>query len=312
MKHSAKITIILLTFFLFAQLIGLFILSHYIDREQSQIQGKPIFKDLPLGERPPLDEKTSYVPIISAIFVGTILLLVLIKLNWVWVWKAWFLLAVIMSLTMAFGAFFGRWVALSFALILGVWKIFKPNFWIQNFTELFIYGGLAAIFVPILNLWSISILLILIAIYDAYAVWKSKHMITLAQSQTKAKLFAGLYIPYDFSALKGKLLGKKKSNFKKVENKTIAGKNLAQVPVKVRTAVLGGGDIGFPLLFAGVVFKEIGGWYSLIITLFSLAGLAFLLWYGKEEKFYPAMPFIGAGCFLGLGVIWLIRLIIGF
>lgn len=311
MKHSAKITLILLAFFFMAQVMGLFILSHYVDKEQSLVQGKAVFKNLPIGERPPLDEKNSYITIISAILIGTILLLILIKLNWVWIWKAWFLMAVILSLTMAFGAFFGKWLALSLAVILGAWKIFKPNFWVQNFTELFIYGGLAAIFVPILSLWSVSILLILIAFYDAYAVWKSKHMITLAQSQTKAKLFAGLYIPYDFSALKGKVLGKKKVVLKKVENKVNVGKNLVKVPIKVRTAVLGGGDIGFPLLFAGVVFKEIGLWYSLIISLFSVAGLSFLLWYGKEEKFYPAMPFIGAGCFMGLGVVWVIRLLFG-
>ena len=86
-------------------------------------------------------------------------------------------------------------------------KIFKPNFWIQNLTELFIYGGLAAIFVPFFNIWSVSILLILIALYDAYAVWKSKHMITLAKSQMEAKVFSGLLIPYSIGRkVKGKII----------------------------------------------------------------------------------------------------------
>ena len=71
-------------------------------------------------------------------------------------------------------------------------------------------------------------------------------------------------------------------------------------------AILGGGDIGFPLIFAGVVLKEWGLWQSLPMPLFAGLGLSFLLWKGKKDRFYPAMPFISAGCFLGLFVVWLL------
>lgn len=289
MKHSIKITIILLLFFLLAQFIGIGIIYKYIDPTKTAETGETVFKELPVGERPPIEEKTSYIPIALAILIGTGILLLLIKFNWTWVWKIWFLLAVVLALVMAFGAILPKTLAIVLGLVLGAWKIFKPNFWIQNMTELIVYGGLAAIFVPVFNILSVSVLLIIIAAYDAYAVWKSKHMIKLAKSQTKAKVFAGLLIPYK--------LGKKPS--KKVPKKK----------VKVRTAVLGGGDIGFPLIFAGVILKEMGLWQSLVIPFFALAGLAFLLWYGKEKKFYPAMPFIGAGCFIGLGVVWLLSLL---
>ena len=285
MKHSGSVTVVLLSFFLLAQFMGLLILYEYMDISP---QGEIVYKDLPIGARPPLDEETSYLPIIIAILIGTGIMLLLIKFGWTLVWKIWFTLAVVLSLTIAFGAWVSAGVAFMLALVLGVWKIFKPNFWVQNLTELFVYGGLAAIFVPILSLWSMSILLVLIALYDAYAVWKSKHMVTLATSQTKAKVFAGLLVPYNFK------MGSVKKSTVKTE--------------KVRTAVLGGGDIGFPLLFAGVVMKEIGLWQSLVIPFFALLGLGLLLYYAKEKKFYPAMPFIGAGCFVGLGVVWLISL----
>jgi len=180
------------------------------------------------------------------------------------------------------------WLALLLASVLAVWKIFRPNFIIQTTTEMFMYGGLAAIFVPLFSIWSVSILMVLIALYDAYAVWKSKHMITLAKSQTKAKVFAGLLIPYNASGKKLKKSSKK---------------------VKVKTAMLGGGDIGFPLIFAGVVLKEFGLWQSFIIPIFAAIGLAVLLYIGKPKKFYPAMPFIGVGCFIGLGVVYLLMMI---
>ncbi len=302
MKHHPKVVAVLLGLFLLAQFLGLAILQMYIDPVQSQEQGKTVFAELPIGERPPLEEDTSYIPMIIAVLVGTVILLLLIKFQLHWVWKMWFLIAVVVSLSIAFSAFMWTTVAVVLALGLGVWKIFKPNFYVQTVTELFSYGGLAVIFVPLLNLWSVSVLLILIGIYDAYAVWKSKHMITLAKSQTESKVFAGLLLPYQDGAIKTKTqtpvahhgdIGRKK------------------VPLKIRTAMLGGGDIGFPLIFAGVVLKELGVWQSMIIPFGALLGLGFLLWYGDEHKFYPAMPFIGAGCFLGLGIVWLVQILLG-
>ncbi|MEK6950139.1 MAG: presenilin family intramembrane aspartyl protease [Nanoarchaeota archaeon] len=296
MKHHPLITSILLLTFLAAQFIGLAIVYKYIDQTQSAEQGKTIFKPLPIGERPPVEEKTSYIPVLLAILLGTGLLLLLIRFHLDWVWKAWFLIAVVVSLTVALAAFIPALPAFLISLAAAAWKILKPNVWIQNFTELFIYGGLAAIFVPLFNLRSISILLVLIAIYDAYAVWKSKHMVTLAKSQAKSRIFAGLLIPYKM----GKLLKPAKP----------PGREVERVPVKVRTAILGGGDIGFPLIFAGVVLKQLGLWQSLVIPFFALAGLALLLLIADEKKFYPAMPFISAGCLVGLAVVWLAGLVI--
>lgn len=291
-----KVTVILLAFFLIAQFIGLGVLYQYIDAEKSAETGEVEFVELPLIERPEFDEQTSYIPAIIAILLGTVIIMFLMKRKTQWLWKFWFLMAVVITLTIAFSSFMPTLAAGLLALFLGIWRIFKPNVLIQNGTELFIYGGLAAIFVPLFNLFSVSILMILIAIYDAYAVWKSKHMITLAKQQTDAKVFAGLLIPYQIGKAKDVLKQKKNSAVKMVK-------------VKVRTAMLGGGDVGFPLIFAGVVMKELSLWQSLIIPFFALAGLAILLWKAEEKKFYPAMPFIGAGCFIGLGVVLLLGMI---
>lgn len=293
MKHSKKVTIILLITFLLAQFIGLGVIYNYIDTEKSAETGQTEFKELPIGERPPLDEQTSYIPIVIAILIGTGLLLLLIKFNLTWIWKIWFLLAILIALSISFGAFIPTMYAVLVAAVLAAWRIFRPNIWIQTGTELFVYGGLAAIFVPLLNVLSVSILFVFIALYDAYAVWKSKHMVTLAKSQTKANVFAGLIIPYK---LKKRVEKVKKS--KKLKRRA--------PPQKIRTAILGGGDIGFPLIFAGVILKEFGLWQSLIIPFFAALGLGVLLFYANEKKFYPAMPFIGAGCFLGMGVIYVL------
>ena len=189
-------TIILLGTFLLAQFIGVAILYQYIDPAKSAETGKVEFKDLPIGERPPVEEKTSFFPVIIAVLIGTGLMFLLMKYNLTWIWKFWFLLAAFFALTIAWGAFLPTAVAFVLAFGFSVWKVFRPNVFVHNITELFIYGGLAAIFVPLFNLFSVIVLLFLISGYDAYAVWKSKHMITLAKSQAKAKIFAGLMLPY--------------------------------------------------------------------------------------------------------------------
>lgn len=289
MKHSTKITFVLLGIFLLAQIVGMVVVLKYMDTSSGE------FSDLPFdAERPEATSTQSVGLILGAIVLGTMLVLLIMKWNQILLWKIWFFLSVLVTLLISFTPFVGEKIALVIASIFGFFKIFKPNFWIHNISEVFIYGGLAAIFVPILNFNAIFWILIFISLYDMYAVWKSKHMIKMAKQQSKANIFAGIMIPY------------KMPQIKKGTHK-----------VKVKTAILGGGDIGFPLLFAGVVLKElvltkgvlVGFLETLFVPLGAATGLFLLLYYSKENKFYPAMPFVTAGCFAGFIITFLVSLI---
>jgi len=292
MKHDFKITLVLVALFFLAQVIGLVVVNAYIDVQATEETGNLTFEELPaIGtyefERPDIEEEASFAYIFGAIIVATIILLILIKYAKPIIWKVWFFLAVSLTLFIAFGAFIPGTVALLLGIVLAAIKIFRPNIYIHNFTELFVYAGIAAIFVPVINFFAMVILLLLISVYDMYAVWKSKHMIKMAQMQTKAGVFAGLLIPYHPTKA-SKMKHKKKK------------------PHPVSTAVLGGGDIGFPLLFAGVVLKSVGFWKALIIPPFVTIALYALLHYGKKGRFYPAMPFLTIGCFVGYFVLLLV------
>lgn len=284
MKHTTTITAILIILFLLTQIIGLKVVSNYITvkevvkKETFTENGKEVvrevvieekvFEELPYGlERPEVKEKTSYIQITLAMIIATILALILLKLQALRLWKLWFFLSVFFTLLIAFNAFVSQTFALALALIIAGIKTFKNNVIVHNFSELFIYGGLAVIFVPIVNIISIIIILFLISIYDFIAVWGTKHMIRLAKFQTRIKLFAGLFVPY----------GKK-------------------------SAILGGGDMGFPLLFSGVLFKTYG-WTAIITVITSAIALAYLLIKSEKGKYYPAMPFLTVGCLLGFIII---------
>lgn len=217
-------------------------------------------------ERPEFKETTSYLPLLTGIIIATLLALLIIKLGALKLWRIWFFIASAYLLTIAFGAFFTGTFALILAISFTTARFLRPSAIIHNFTELFVYSGIAAIFVPIMSLLAAAILLGLISIYDMIAVWKTKHMIKLAKFQTKSKMFAGLMIPY----AKGK-----------------------------KAAILGGGDIGFPMLFSGVVMKNTGLLDGLIVTIFVSLALFALLMLSKKNRFYPAMPFISIGCAAG-------------
>lgn len=296
MKHTLKITLLLLLLFLLAQLIGLVIVNQYLTLD----------RPLPFNiEKPTYNEQTSYVPIVIAIAIGTVLALVLAKFKAVRVWKFWFFLSVMFTMLIAFGAFIdNEWIALVLAVILALWKIFKPNPIVHNFTELFVYAGLAAIFVPVLNLWSATILLIIISLYDAWAVWQSKHMIKLAEFQTDSKLFAGLSVSYSRNKDSTKSLNK--STAKKV---SVSKENKSTVQSNRKIAIIGGGDVAFALLFAGAILKSTSNLgIAFVVSIFATLGLLGLLLYSKKDRYYPAMPFITAGCFIGWLVIIVIKL----
>jgi presenilin-like A22 family membrane protease len=179
-------------------------------------------------------------------------------------------------------------------------KTWRNNVYVHNFTELFIYGGLAAVIVPVLNMTSVVIIIVIISFYDMYAVWKSKHMVKMAKFQAKEKLFAGLYIPYSIGkSVKKKISGKVR--------KIVSRKGKGVEKVKTGSAILGGGDIAFPLLFSGVLFKTTGMVFAPVITsLTSMLALGLLFFYSQKKKFYPAMPFIATGLFIGYGLVLLL------
>ncbi len=302
MKHSVEVTLILVGLFLAAQFMGLFVTSRYMESVEITEEGEVniTWENLPsiAGvdiERPKVEPSKSVWLIMTAIIIGTVLLLLLIRLKHDVLWRLWFFMAVGICLTIAFGAFISNTPSFFLGFLFAYLKVFRPSLVIQNLTEVFVYGGLAAIFVPILNKSSVILLLVFISIYDMYAVWKSKHMIKLAKFQTKARIFAGMLIPYGMPKIKKAKTKKAKQKLKKI---------------RIKTAILGGGDIGFPLLFAGVIMKTVGLWKAMIIPVFVAIALLGLLTYGKKNKFYPAMPFLSIGCFLGYAAVIILEKII--
>jgi len=316
MKHNLKITIILLVMFLITQLIGLAVINAYSTQK------------LPYNLQPPEEMKPhcpitlplfklikcylmSMLPFIIVFSVAIFLILLLMKMKTVWLFRVWFFLVSLVAIAITINSIFLRidnssLIALMIALPLSFYKVFKRNLFIHNLTELLIYPGIAAIFVPILNLWAIILLLLLISVYDIYAVWHSGFMQKMAKFQVnQVKVFAGFFVPY-LSRKQRKVIKTLKQKYKAKKAK----EKLKEKKIKVNLAILGGGDVVFPIIFAGVVLKTLGFLPAINITIFSTLALFILFVAAKKGKFYPAMPFLTAGCLVGLLVGYIISFIL--
>jgi presenilin-like A22 family membrane protease len=149
------------------------------------------------------------------------------------------------------------------------WEGVKKWYAVQNLILMLALAAtvvIGAMLTPLVALF----LLFLASIWDAYAVWKSKTMVVLANGFIDARAFPGFVVP------------KRKEKF----------------------AMLGGGDVFFIVVVAGSCAEQsmAAFWY---MALWMFAGLVMLFAISKKEKFYPALPFIFAAALSGIVVSWL-------
>jgi len=323
MKHNLKITIILLSMFVITQLIGLYVLNvnpfeitQVVNGTLTNVTNPSLSWIQPPEIQEQSDFSSYFGSLIISFVIAILLLFLLTKFKIGIILKGWFFIVVTIALFITINAIainspLGEFVgslyfiipALIFALGLSFIKLFKHSFIVHNLTELLIYPGIATVFVPILNIWSVIILLILISIYDMWAVWHSGIMQKMAKYQIdNLKIFSGFFVPYISKKLKMQM---KNSKGKKKK-------------IQVNLAILGGGDVVFPIITSGVIFNTgivqifnwkpfIGGfWPAIFVIAGATLGLTLLFLFSEKKKFYPAMPFITGGIFLGLILSYLI------
>ena len=310
MKHKLKITAILLGMFLLTQFIGLFVQYADIFHIKQEINGtiQEVSNPHLLWIQPPEAQEQSqynsfFVSIVIAFIIAILIMFFLSKLKIEFILRLWFFVVVVIALFISFYAFeklsfssvtknIFLFLPFLIALPLAYIKIYKQNFLLHNFTELLIYPGIAAVFVPLLNLYTIIALLILISIYDMWAVWHSGFMQKMAQYQIKKlNVFSGFFIPYASKAVKEKI---------KKMKMTLSKSQLAKKKIRINVAILGGGDVIFPIITAGVMLKLFTFYHALFVIAGATLGLGYLLVRSEKKKFYPAMPFITVGIFIGM------------
>lgn len=282
--------------FLLTQFIGLFVISSNV---------VPSYLDAQVSNQEQISYGYYFFNILVSLAMAVLIFVLITKYKLVAFMRIWFLIVLTIALSISLSAIiklFGLnsyWIALIIAIPLAILKLIRPSIIIHNGTELLIYPGLAAVFVQILSPLYAILFLILISIYDFWAVWHSGIMQKMAKFQmTEMKVFGGFFIPYLTKELREKIK-MMKTKFKNKKGK---------IGMKVPVAILGGGDIVFPIITAGVfmnAFNSIAPAIAIILGAF--AGLTYLLINSHKKKFYPAMVYITPGILIGLAIWFLLK-----
>jgi presenilin-like A22 family membrane protease len=187
-------------------------------------------------------------------------------------------------------------VSVMILAILSTVLLYKyPEWYVIDALGILIGAGVAAIFGASLEILPVIILLILLAIYDAISVYKTKHMITLAEGVIDLKTPILFVIPKrrDYSFIKegiGKIDG--------------GGERAA--------FIIGMGDMIMPsiLVVSANVFLQgwkLGGMINLPALgaiLGSLAGMIVLLYFVMSGKPQAGLPPLNGGTILGFLAGW--------
>jgi len=241
---------------------------------------------------------------IAILLVFTGFLLLLIKYGK----KAWIAAIIAISIFLTFVYIFSALVnvvtadpnlAAALVIILSLLAIvllYKyPEWYVIDGLGILIAAGVAAIFGSSLEYYLVIVLLVLLAVYDAISVYKTKHMITLAEGVIDLKTPILFVIPKrrDYSFIR--------DGIGKLED---GGERAA--------FIIGMGDMIMPsiLVVSANVFLQ--GWRlfgivnlpALGAMLGSLAGLGVLLSYVASGKPQAGLPPLNGGTILGFLAGW--------
>ncbi|MCX6745770.1 MAG: presenilin family intramembrane aspartyl protease [Candidatus Parcubacteria bacterium] len=218
---------------------------------------------------------------IITFIVATIALLLILKyFKRPWVLQILFYLAVIEGLLIFSQAYF-TWPydLIVIIVILAYWLIFR-NILMHDIMLVLAISGLSVILGFDLEPRSAIIILILIAIYDFWAVYKTKHMVKMFREMAEKKVHFALIIPPGYKGL-----------FNKVKD----------VIPQSQFMFVGTGDIAIPAIFV-ITCLKINLLTSLITALGAILGFIFLyiLFVTQEERApMPGLPPIVLGTLLG-------------
>ena len=204
---------------------------------------------------------------------------------------AMFAFLIFVGAHIVFSTFLPNIYAIVLAVAIVALRYLWPNILTQNIAIVISIAGISAQLGVLLTVPAVIILLIALSIYDVWAVFKTKHMITMAKGLMHRGMTPMIILPSDW-----------RDFGKKMKEVTTEKLRPSRTPL-LKYMMLGTGDLAFPLVFAVSALS-----YSLLsayaIVLGALVGIIvvhFLMLTGKF-KALPALPPIAAGSIIAFAI----------
>jgi len=223
-------------------------------------------------------EKISFWDFIFSFFAATLFIVFFVyffkpKKTKKIIYKLLFLFVVFGAGILLLESFLKEPLPLFLISILLFWWYKKPIVLNQDILVILAIAGVGGFLGLAINYQTVFFLLIIFSLYDFFAVYKTKHMVKMANEMVENQAILGIVLPqnlFQFSA------------------------SLAKVKPGGEFFILGAGDFVFPLLFSVSLLSE-GLTHSIIVAFFSLIGLlaSFYIFVSqKNRQPLPALPFI--------------------
>ena len=161
-----------------------------------------------------------------------------------------------------------------------------PEWYVLDATGLIIGGGAAAIFGISLGILPVLLLMIILAVYDAISVYKTKHMVSLAESVIELRLPILFVLPrnWSFSLMRGD----------EMEDGFYMGRGDAIIPSVLVVSSFVTYEFAAPTLGALVG---------------TLAGYAVLSTIAGRGKPHAGLPFLNSGAILGFVMVYMAMMV---
>jgi len=270
---------------------GLFVVIHSL----SMLITKP-FEDTGLNAFDNPNDPMNLLVFFAIMLVVTVTILLIAKF-----WKKQFIQVIILG-SIAYTSFIVFYIILSFvvtanlalllsviaAAILIVALVKYPEWYILDLTGIIVGVGAIGIFGISLSIFLVIVLLIGLSIYDAISVYKTKHMIDLADAVMDLRLPVMLVVP---KVRTYSLLKETKGLKEKLENKE-----------EREAFFLGLGDIVMPGILVVAALQNIpdnGLLIALSVMIGTLIGFAVLMSVVIKGKPQAGLPYLCSGAILG-------------
>jgi len=176
------------------------------------------------------------------------------------------------------------WVPATASIIIsvavGVTWIVVPKVWLHDSVMILTMVSLGAVFGRLISPWTSMILILALAVYDFLAV-RFGYMLWMTKKLSESSTLPAFVIPRNAAEWGFSL---KQPAFTKL---------VEEEPSEREYSILGGGDIGFPLLLVSSAYFGYGLGNALLVSVFSLLGLICAYWIQAaflRGKPIPALP----------------------
>jgi presenilin-like A22 family membrane protease len=253
--------------------LGLVITFLYVSPEKAYVESQPF--TLP---------EVSLLPILGYFFgvvvvMGVVLLLIPVAklklalrvlFGFFYAWGIFILLALLIPAPLAIAA----------GAALGLLWLLLPFVWLQNLLLLLTLVSIGGVFGALVTPWTVVWVLLAISIYDIVAV-SLGYMMWMAKKLSESDTLPAFILP---KKIRDWTLNLKGSSFKKLFEEEASERDFS---------LLGGGDIGFPLVLVVSVYFAFGFGEALVVAGASVIGLIFaymLQIFLLKGKPLPALP----------------------